>query len=155
MLAPSGPGTAERPGPDPGLAHAICRFRLTDGPVRIVAALEAEFWSAAIFDRRGANLYSLNDRTAGRAPLDLLLIGAADLESLQLREAAILDDAVVVDLPTPDGVVLIRVFLSDPTMRPQAEAMLAAAACATFGDDPVRPEAVLEPEAGVPVPAIR
>ncbi len=59
---------------DPRFVQAVCRFSLARGPVRIQAAFADEFWSVAVFDRRGRNIYSLNDRSADRARLDLVIL---------------------------------------------------------------------------------
>jgi uncharacterized membrane protein len=58
------PGSEALPAMDPRILHAVCRFSLGEGPVRIRASLPDDFWSVALFDRRGRNLYSLNDRSA-------------------------------------------------------------------------------------------
>ena len=52
---------------DPRMIYSVCRFSLGQGPVRITASLPEDFWSVAIFDRRGRNIYSLNDRSAERS----------------------------------------------------------------------------------------
>lgn len=122
-------GTPERAYLDPMMVHAVCRFdNLGDAPVRVVAPLSGAFWSAAVFDRRGRNLFSVNDRTAA-TPLDFLLVGAADLAALQRDAAAVLEEAVVVDLAIESGLVVLRAFARDPSMMADLRAMLAAAQC--------------------------
>ena len=127
---PGGPAT---PYLDPGFVHALCRFRLDAGPVNVIANVNAEFWSASIYDRHGVNLYSLNDQTAGRAPLDLLIIGPDDLTELQRAEAPILERSVVVDLTIDAGLILIRAFFEDAAMIAPLGAMLAMAECGSLG----------------------
>lgn len=122
------PGGTVLPYLDPHMVHAVCRFALSDGPVRIVADLESEFWSAVIFDRVGAGLYSLNDRTAGRPILDLLLIGPAGLGPLQ-DATEILADAIIVDLPVNDGIILLRVFYRDAAILDLTRAMVGNSDC--------------------------
>ena len=130
LLPATAPGTAALPDLDPALAHAACRFTLADGPIRIRATLPEEFWSLAVFDRRGSNLYSLNDRTAERSDIDLVI--ATPLQMLRLRENStpVLDSAIVVELPLDQGFLLIRAFVPDPTLAPATEAALRAANCA-------------------------
>ncbi|MCC6734549.1 MAG: hypothetical protein IT534_00310 [Bauldia sp.] len=160
VLAQPAPATAERAYLDPMMVHAVCRFdHLDEAPVRIVAVLEDVFWSASVFDRRGRNLFSVNDRTAA-APLDLLLVGPADLSALQREAAAVLEQSVVVDLAIDSGLVVLRAFVADPTMLPALRAMLASADCnAPIDRTPVPEPIVVTPPAGEvpaetpPVPA--
>lgn len=144
-------GVAERAYLDPMMVHAVCRFdRLDEAPVRIVAALDDVFWSAAVLDRRGRNLFSVNDRTAA-APLDLLIVGPADLSALQRAAAAVLEESVVVDLAIESGLVVLRAFARDPTMLPELRAMLAAADCNAPIDLTPVPEPIVDaPATDVP-----
>ncbi|MGV8840080.1 MAG: DUF1254 domain-containing protein [Bauldia sp.] len=154
VLAQPTPATAERAYLDPMMVHAVCRFdRLDENPVRIVAVLEDVFWSAAVFDRRGRNLFSVNDRTAA-TPLDLLLVGPADLSVMQRDAAAVLEESVVVDLAIDSGLVVLRAFAADATMLPGLRAMLAAADCnAPIDLSPVAEPVVTVPPAGDSLPA--
>ena len=124
------PATAALPDLDPAMAHATCRFTLKDGPIRIRATLPGDFWSLALFDQQGSNVYSLNDRTAERSDIDLMI--ATPLQMIRLRESpnAALDSAIVVELPLEQGFVLIRAFVADPTLAPAVDAALKAARCA-------------------------
>src|SRR5262245_37951529 len=58
--------------PDACMLLAACRVSVSSAPVRIQAHLPDDCWSVAIFDHRGLNLYSLNDRAADRSELDLI-----------------------------------------------------------------------------------
>ncbi len=129
LLPATRSGTAALADLDPAMAHAACRFSLQDGPIRIRATLPDDFWSLAVFDRQGSNVYSLNDRTAERTDIDLVL--ATPLQMLRLRENPnpVLDNAIVVELPLEQGFVLIRAFVADPTRSPAAIAALEAADC--------------------------
>ncbi len=114
---------------DPDFVYALCRISLSDGPVRITAVLTAELWSVAVYDRQGTNLFSVNDQTAGRSALDLLVLGDEDLVQLQRQEAPILERAVLVDVPVTEALVVIRAFYREPTLLGPTRAMLAAADC--------------------------
>jgi uncharacterized membrane protein len=114
---------------DPHLMEAVCRFSLSEGPVRIVAALPDGFWSLAIFDRQSRNLYSINDRAGDATRLDVVVTtpeGAAELSETRL---AALPNAIVAALAIDDGIAVLRVFLPDRASIPAASAALAAADC--------------------------
>lgn len=129
LLPMSEPGTEPLPYLDPEMAYAACRFSLENGPIRIKAAMPEDFWSIAVFNRRGNNVYSLNDRSAERSDIDLVI--ATPVQMAQLRESPIaaLDQSIVIEVPITRGFALIRSFVADPTLVSRAEAMLRAANC--------------------------
>lgn len=117
-------------GLDPRMLHAVCRFTLADGPVRITASLPGDFWSLAIFDRRGRNAYSINDRSADGADLDLAVITPVQMAQLRQDPPESLETSIVIELPIEEGLALLRLFVGDETMLPEARAALETADCA-------------------------
>jgi uncharacterized membrane protein len=114
---------------DPRMIEAVCRFNLSNGPVRIQAEFPDEFWSVAVFDRRGRNVYSLNDRAAERSRLDLVILTPVQMAQLRQDPPASLETAIVLELPISAGFVMLRVFVPDDSMLPGAQAALAGANC--------------------------
>ena len=115
---------------DPWMLHAVCRFSLADGPVRITAALPDDFWSIAIFDRRGRNMYSLNDRSAEHTRLDLAVITPVQMAQLRQDPPPSLETAIVIELPIEEGFALLRVFVPDETKFDAAANAVRSADCA-------------------------
>lgn len=116
---------------DPAFIAASCRFSLAGGPVRLFAAQsEAPFWSASIYDRRGDNLYSINDRSAVAGTFDLLvgtreqIIDAADELSID-REST----SIPVEVNLVEGYVTIRVLVDEESKRPSVDAFVRSLAC--------------------------
>ena len=130
VLALPLPGAEPLAALDPRIMHAACRFSLVDGPVRIQAALPDDFWSIAIFDRRGRNIYSLNDRSAERSQLDLAILTPVQMARLRQDPPASLETAVVLVEPIDVGFGLIRVFVADETRLTAATTALNGADCA-------------------------
>lgn len=128
-LEQSSAGGVATPFLDPDFVYALCRVNLSDGPARISATLTAELWSVAVYDRQGTNLFSVNDQTAGRSAIDLLVLRDEDLAALQRRGAPILEQAILVDVALTEALVVIRAFYRDPTLLGPTRAMLAAADC--------------------------
>lgn len=114
---------------DPQMLYTVCRFSLEDGPVRIGASLLDDFWSVAIFDRRGRNVYSLNDRSAASTQLDLTVITPVQMAQLRQNPPEALETSIVVEIPIEEGMALIRAFVADDTMLPEARAALETADC--------------------------
>jgi len=127
-LGDSGPDTL--PALDPRLLHAVCRFSIADNPIRIQAQLPSDFWSIAIFDRRGRNLYSLNDRSAERTQLDLAILTPVQMAQMREDPPASLEQAVVIELPVQAGFAVLRVLVADDSMLPAATRALQGANCA-------------------------
>ncbi len=130
VLPQAEPGSEPLASLDPRMLYAVCRFSLDDGPVRIRASLLDDFWSIAIFDRRGRNAYSINDRAAQRAQLDLAVITPVQMAQLRQDPPDSLETVIAIELPISEGLALIRVFVADETMLPEARAALATADCA-------------------------
>jgi len=114
---------------DPRMVQAVCRFSLARGPVRVSAAFANQFWSVAVFDRRGRNIYSLNDRSADRAELDLAILTPVQMAQLRQDPPASLETAIVLELPIDVGFVLLRAFVPDDSLMASVTASLKAADC--------------------------
>lgn len=114
---------------DPRMVQAVCRFNLADGPLRIRAELPDEFWSVAVFDRRGRNIYSLNDRAAERSRLDLAILTPVQMAQLRQNPPASLESAIVLELPIDAGFALLRAFVPDDSLLPSVTSSLRNADC--------------------------
>ena len=123
------PGGDPLPSLDPRMIHSVCRFSLANGPVRIRATLPDDFWSIAVFDRRGRNVYSLNDRSAEGSNLDLAIITPVQMAQLRQDPPATLETAIVLEIPLDAGFALLRVFVADESLMPAARTALASADC--------------------------
>ncbi len=114
---------------DPRLMHAVCRFDLESGPVRINVTFPRTFWSAAVFDRRGRNVYNLNDGSAGGSALDLALITPIQMALLRQNPPASLETAIIVERAMKEGFVLLRAFVGDDSAADGISAALSRASC--------------------------
>jgi uncharacterized membrane protein len=114
---------------DPRMAEAVCRFSLAGGSLHVRAEMPDEFWSVAVFDRRGRNVYSLNDRAAERSHLDLAILTPVQMAQIRQNPPASLETSIVLELPIDEGFVLLRAFVPDDSMLPQATAALTGADC--------------------------
>jgi uncharacterized membrane protein len=123
-------GAEAVPDLDPRTMQAVCRFTLANGPVRINADLPDEFWSVAVFDRRGRNVYSLNDRAAERSRLDLAILTPVQMAQMRQNPPASLESAIVLEQPLDVGFILIRAFVPDDSMLPAVTQALGSANCA-------------------------
>ena len=98
--------------------------------MRIRATLPDDFWSLAVFDRRGRNIYSINDRSAERSQFDLVAITPVQMAKVRQDPPQSLETAIVLELPIEEGFAMLRVFVADESMLPEALAALKTADCA-------------------------
>lgn len=115
---------------DPAFVVASCRFALDDGPVEITANGTIDnFWSASIYDSRGGNLYSINDRAAIGGVVNLVVGTAQQIEDV--RATALLENSpalpVIVDVLR--GYMTLRVLIDEESKRPAADSFLQTIAC--------------------------
>jgi uncharacterized membrane protein len=124
-----GPGVETLPLIDPAFAHYVCRFTLTDGPVRIRATLPDTFWSLALFDGHGINAYNLNDRALGQKPIDLLVADAEQIAQIRENPPADFNDIIIVDWASTRGFAIVRIFAPNASDQRDAEASMTRATC--------------------------
>lgn len=128
-LPAAAPGQETLPLLDPALAHAVCRFDLDGGAVRIRARLPDTYWSVALFDRSGTNVYNLNDRAAEGRPIDMVIAGVEQVAQLRETPTAASVNAILIEWPTREGFALVRVFVPSASLAPDVDAALKGATC--------------------------
>ena len=128
-LPASGPEGTALPGLDPAMRHAVCRFVLDGGPIRIKAAPPDAYWSLSLWDRRGLHVWGLDNRGAGQRAADILI--ADDVHVAQLREnpPEELEDVTIVDWKGREGIAILQIFRRQPSLEPEIAAALKAAEC--------------------------
>jgi uncharacterized membrane protein len=127
---------------DPATALAVCRFDLSEGPVRVRAATPGDLFLSFAFHRPGGGVfYALTDRGATRGQVEALIVTPAQLEALQANDP---EDEPARELrltaPQTTGFVTLRALAPEPGALPEAVALLAAARCG--------PEPLPEPPKG-------
>ncbi|MFO1183261.1 MAG: hypothetical protein U1E56_00575 [Bauldia sp.] len=130
LLPAATPQQIPLPLADPQMTLAACVFSLGKGPARIRAALPRGFWSLGVYGPGGRSLFSLNDRSAGRGDLDMVIATTAQLTALRANPPASMEQAIISEVGADTGVVILRVFAGDPTRRAEIEAALGRANCA-------------------------
>ncbi len=119
---------------DPAFGTAACRYELDNYPVRVTAAGHLPFWSVAIFDRQGRNIYSFNDRTAIEQELALLVVNPVQMAQIRKAPPPGSDKAVLVESSVPRGFVLIRALQENDSWAPDVRRFLDNAKCEPFVD---------------------
>lgn len=130
LVPASGAGAQAIPFQDPATALAICRFDLSNGPVRVRATPGDAFMSIAFHTPTGGVFYALTDRSAAKGGMEALIVTQAQLDALQANDP---EDEPVRELrlvsPGRAGFVTYRTLAVEPGLRAEAEALLGTARC--------------------------
>ena len=123
------PGNATLPFMDPAFALAICRYDLSNGPIKLAVPVSQSYSSVSFYTRSDVAYYAINDRSAGRRVIELDLMTEAQHAELPEDEDVTAADRLIIDSPTPTGLIVLKALAAEPGLMPQAQATLAAAKC--------------------------
>ena len=123
------PDNATLPFMDPAFAVAVCRYDLGNGPLKVTTPVGQAYTSLSFYTRFGVAYYAINDRAAGRRVIELDLMTAEQRAQLPEDEEVTAADRLIVESPTPTGLVVLRALAPEPSAMPVARGILAAARC--------------------------
>jgi uncharacterized membrane protein len=123
------PQNAVIPFMDPAFATAVCRYDLTNGPLKLSAPVSAAYTSVSFYSRRGVVYYAINDRAAGRRVIELDLMTAAQRNALPDDEEVTAADRLIVESPTATGLIVLRALAPEPGLMTVAREALTRARC--------------------------
>ncbi|MBV9955973.1 MAG: DUF1254 domain-containing protein [Pseudolabrys sp.] len=130
-LPPPTPDTAVLPFMDPAFAGGVCRYDLSQGPLKFSVPISLAYTSVSFYNRYDVSYYAINDRAAGRRVIELELMTAAQRAELPEEEDVTAADRLIVESPTVTGLIAIRALAPEPGLMPMARGAIAAARCAT------------------------
>jgi uncharacterized membrane protein len=116
---------------DPAFAAAVCRYDLSNGPLKLTAPISAAYTSVSFYTRSGVAYYAINDRAAGRKVIELELMTGEQRANLPEEEDVTAADRLIVESPTPTGLIMLRALAPEPGLLPMAREALAKASCRT------------------------
>ncbi|MGA7004567.1 MAG: DUF1254 domain-containing protein, partial [Pseudolabrys sp.] len=125
------PEKAVMPFMDPAFASAVCRYDLSQGPLKLTVPVSTAYTSVSFYTRNDVAYYAINDRAAGRRVIELDLMTTAQHEQVPEDEEITAADRLIVDSPTPTGLIAIRAMAPEPGLMRAAQAAIAAAKCGT------------------------
>lgn len=132
IVARPGEPSSFLPSVDPAFGVAACRYDLNEAPLKVEAEGLLQFWSVAIFDRQGRNIYSFNDRTAIERRLFLIVVDAVQMAQMRKNPPENSEQAVLVQSELKQGFVLIRALQPDLSWAPELDKFLREAKCSKF-----------------------
>lgn len=140
------PEKAVMPFMDPAFASAVCRYDLSQGPLKLTVPVNPGYTSVSFYTRYDVAYYAINDRAAGRRIIELDLMTTAQHDQVPEDEEVTAADRLIVESPTLTGLIAIRALAPEPGLMRVAESTVAASKCSTQQPEPPRPPArPLEP----------
>ena len=143
------PGTSPMPFMDPAFALAICRYDLSNGPIKLAVPVSQAYTSVSFYTRNEVAYYAINDRSAGRKVIELDLMTEDQHSALPEDEEVTAADRLIIDSPTATGLIVLKALAPEPGLMPQAQASLAASQCTVQTE----PTPAKQPEPAPPAPA--
>ncbi len=114
---------------DPAFAVAVCRYDLTNAPLKLVVPVSQSYTSVSFYTRGGIAYYAINDRAAGRRVIELDLMTAEQHSQMPEDEDVTAADRLIVDTPTVTGLIVLRALAAEPGLMSSAAGTLANAHC--------------------------
>ena len=134
------PEKAVMPFMDPAFASAVCLYDLSQGPLKLTVPVSPAYTSVSFYTRNDVAYYAINDRAAGRRVIELDLMTTAQHDQVPEDEEVTAADRLIVESPTPTGIIAIRAMAPEPGLMRAAQAAVAGSRCATQQPEPpVRP----------------
>ncbi len=115
---------------NPDLAYAVCPYDIADNDLQITLEIPDTYWSISIYNERGDNIYTLNDRQAGASYLVLRLVQKASASDETLVPSLTEGNAVVVRTSSLRGVIMLRAMVPNGAYRQRIRDTLNASRCA-------------------------
>jgi uncharacterized membrane protein len=114
---------------DPAFTSAVCRYDLTQGPLKLSVPVSLAYTSVSFYTRTDIAYYAINDRAAGRRVIELDLMTAEQHSQMPEDEEITAADRLIVESPTLTGLIAIRALAPEPGLMPMAKSAIAAAKC--------------------------
>lgn len=123
------PDSAPMPFMDPAFASAVCRYDLTQGPLKLSVPVSLAYTSVSFYTRYDVAYYAINDRAAGRRVIELELMTVDQHNQMPEDEDITAADRLIVESPTVTGLIAIRALAPEAGLMPLAQRAVAAAKC--------------------------
>ena len=133
------PEKATMPFMDPAFAGAVCRYDLSQGPLKLTVPVSPAYTSVSFYTRYDVAYYAINDRAAGRRVIELDLMTTAQHDQLPEDEEVTAADRLIVESPTLTGLIAIRALAPEPGLMRAAQTAVAAARCGIAQPEPPKP----------------
>lgn len=132
-IAPPSPEKAVMPFMDPAFAWSVCRYDISEGPLKFSVPVSQAYTSVSFYTRTDVAYYAINDRAAGRRSIELDLMTTDQRNELPENEEITAADRLIVESPTTTGLIVIKSLAPEPGLLQAARSALAGAQCTPAG----------------------
>ena len=115
--------------PTPAFAAAACKYDLSSGSIKLRVPVSQAYTSVSFYTNEDISYYAINDRSSGRKVIELDLMTPQQKAALPEDEDITAADRLIIESPTPTGLIVMRALAAEPGLMAQAKASLAAASC--------------------------
>jgi uncharacterized membrane protein len=123
------PDKATMPFMDPAFAMAVCRYDLSQAPLKFTVPISQAYTSVSFYTRADIAYYAINDRAAGRRVIELDLMTPDQHNDLPDNEEITAADRLIVESPTNTGLIVIKALAAEPGLLASAQNTLNSAKC--------------------------
>jgi len=123
------PEKAVMPLMDPAFAMSVCRYDLSQGPMKLSVPVSPGYTSVSFYNDRDIAYYAINDRSAGRRAIELDLMTPEQHGEMPEDENITAADLLIVESPTLTGLIAIRALAPQSGLMPLAQRAVDAAKC--------------------------
>lgn len=129
-LPPPAPGRQAMPLMAPDVRYAVCRYDLTEGPIRLKARIADGNWLIAFYTPLGENYYTVVGGDLKRPDVDLIVARTDQpVAEVGVDSPEAFDNVVVVSSPVNEGIALVRAPLTGQSRSAEAEEALKRTYC--------------------------
>jgi uncharacterized membrane protein len=111
------------------MLFAVCSYDARQGPVVVRAVLPAAGWTLALYSPAGDNFYIMPGQDQRSVEMNAMLIAGDDETIIPSDARAGNVRLTPVQLPAPEGLLVIRAPLKGESFRAEVEAALSRASC--------------------------
>lgn len=123
------PAKALMPMMDPAFAMSVCRYDLSQGPMKLSVPVDQAYTSVSFYNDHDIAYYAINDRSAGRHAIELDLMTPEQHSEMPEDENITAADLLVVESPTLTGLIAIRALAPEPGQMAIAQHAVDSAKC--------------------------
>jgi uncharacterized membrane protein len=97
--------------------------------VHVTSENQPPFWSVSIYNRRGENIFSLNDRIATERSLDILVLTPLQLVEVKKDPPEEVANSVFAEAAIDEGFMVLRAFVPDASFEAQVRQFIKGSNC--------------------------
>lgn len=130
VLPPAAAASQQLPFVGPDVRMAVCRYDVTDGPIKVSAVLPDKGWTVSLYTLQGDNFYVMPAQDFRRLEVSFQLIPQTERYLWIFNIGRSIEtNASQVAVPHTSGLIVVRAPLRGRAFQSETEALLSRAQC--------------------------